>query len=135
MLPNILTSYSLSTSGYVLCQKNYVLADILNQLTQIDQHEVIHKRLAFARLAFARLDFSDVEWPDVEWPDVEWNEEFGKNKDASFLTCDTNILNRPIELAAFRQTPITGFWLKSKSWRKYLKHRQLHILAGKILSG
>lgn len=96
-----------------------VLADILNPLAQINGHEVIHKRKAFGR---------------TDIPDVEWIEEFGKNRDAAFLTCDTNILRRPLELAAFRRTSITGFWLTSKSWRKYLKQRELHILAGKMVT-
>ena len=96
-----------------------VIADILNPLAQVTGHEVIHKRIAFQR---------------TDIPDVEWIEEFGKNKDAAFLTCDTNILKRPIELAVFRKTPITGFWLKSKSWKQYLKQRQLHVFAGKLVT-
>ncbi len=95
-----------------------VLADILNPLAQIDDHKVIHKRNEFGR-----TDISD----------IEWIEAFGIKKDAAFLTCDTNILKRPLELAAFRKTQITGFWLKSKSWKQYLRQRELHILASKLI--
>ena len=40
----------------------------------------------------------------------------------------------PLELAVFRKTPITGFWLKSRLWRKYLKQGEFHILAGKVVT-
>lgn len=96
-----------------------VIAEILNPLAKLENHEVIHKRKAFGR---------------TDIPDVEWIQAFGKNKDAAFLTCDTHILKRPLEVAVFRKTPITGFWLKSKSWKQYLKHGQLHIFSGKLLT-
>jgi len=94
------------------------LAKILNPLAELDGHKVVHKRTAFGR---------------TDIPDVEWITEFGRNKDAAFLTCDTNILKKREEVKVFRQTPITGFWLKSKSWKQYLKNNQFHVLAGRLV--
>jgi len=95
-----------------------VLAEILNPLAALRDHSVVHKRTYFER---------------TDIPDIEWIESFGKNKDAAFLTCDTHILKRPLEVAAFRRTPITGFWLKSKTWKQYIKHDNFHILASKLI--
>lgn len=95
-----------------------VLAEILDPLAKLDGHQVVSKRRYFGR---------------ADIPDTEWIAEFSKNPDAAFLTCDTNILKRPVEIAAFRRTSITGFWLKSRSWKPYLRKEGIHELAGKLL--
>lgn len=95
-----------------------VLAEILNPLASLDGHTVVHKRTAFGR---------------TDIPDIEWIAEFGRKSDAAFLTCDTNILKKREEIEVFRQTAITGFWLKSKTWRKYLKNDHFHVLAGRLV--
>ena len=77
-----------------------VLADIISPLAMLNGYSVAHKCTVFGR---------------TDIPDVVWIQSFGQNKDAAFLTCDTNILRKPLELATFRRTNITGFLLKTKS--------------------
>lgn len=95
-----------------------VLAEILNPLANQNDHKVVHKRTYFGR---------------TDIPDTEWIADFSKEKDAAFLTCDTNILRQREELKVFRQASITGFWLKSKTWKRYLKNSELHEMAGRLI--
>ncbi len=95
-----------------------LLAETLNPIAQVHGHRVIHKRTYFGR---------------TDIPDIEWMKELGKEKDAAFITCDSNILKRPPEVAAFRKANLNGFWLQSKSWKKNLTHDRFHILASKLL--
>ena len=94
------------------------LADTFRLLAELEGHRVVHKRTYFGR-----TDISDVDWMT----------QLGKERDAAFLTCDKNILKRPPEVAVFRRSKLTGFWLKSKSWKQYIKHRKFHVLAGKLI--
>ena len=94
------------------------LANTLNPLAELKGHRVVHKRTYFGR---------------TDIPDIEWMEQLGKEKDAAFLTSDKHILTRPPEVSMFRKSSLTGFWLKSKSWRQYIKNEQFHILAGKLI--
>lgn len=94
-----------------------VVADCLDPLARNDSHRVYSKVGYFNR---------------TNIPDEEWITEFSKLRNSAFLTCDTHIRLRPLEVEAFLKSGMTGFWLRTKSWHQYLRNDELHELVWRL---
>lgn len=98
------------------------LAATLNPLAELDGHHVRH----------IRDRYSDEEHA-TGVSDERWMSDLASEPDAAFLTLDVHIRKRPLEIAAFKESGLVGFWLRARTWERFLTRRQHHELAWRLL--
>ena len=98
------------------------LAATLNPLAELNGHHVRHIR-----------DRCRGEEDAGGVSDERWMRDLAREPDGAFLTLDVHIRKRPPEIAAFKESGLVGFWLRTKTWEQFLVRRQHHELAWRLL--